>query len=72
MRKCYGCTIDIVDLGVVQARTITLMIWTGTRTDMPTLGSIPNDQLDYTLTVGATNLQLNIAVPVQGTRFIFR
>jgi len=61
-----GCSVDVVDVGLTNGGTFTIMTWTGGDSGTPTIGTTPDNGLAYTLLLNDLNLQLNVAPPPKG------
>jgi hypothetical protein len=62
-----GASIDVTDLGDMIIGVYRLVEWTGTRTDTPTLGNLPDNGFEYALLVSGTNsgfVELSVAAAI--------
>tara|TARA_B100000809_G_scaffold216269_1_gene221894 strand:- start:2487 stop:3206 length:720 start_codon:yes stop_codon:yes gene_type:complete len=61
-----SCSVDVVDTGLTNGGTFTIMTWAGADSGTPAIGTTPNNGLVYQLVLNDLNLQLNIFTPPKG------
>jgi hypothetical protein len=66
-----GATVDVLDNGLTNGGTFTIMTWSGGDAADVTLGSVPNNGLLYELVNTPSNIQINASLPAKGLVVIY-